>query len=142
MKYVKFFLDARYYQNGRTSNGMERETCIKILLKSFSQISTDHIRGHMQKYRCGFNIVCTAEQFSAFIIHRNNMGECINGIKDLFPEFVAERLDPMTEIKRAIGRKSGASNSSVYAVLDALDSWSFEDTSHIDRSVLNIMSRS
>lgn len=90
-----FHLAPRYFTKNTTSNGMKRETCIKILLASFGTGSrangTSSWATLMNRYPDGFQIVCRPDQFARFIVLRYEAGECINGIKDLSPKLVVDR---------------------------------------------------
>lgn len=91
--HIQFFLPARYFSRSpNPSTGMRRQTCKDVLFRAFGM-------GHhasaslMNKRPYGFTILCRPEQFARFIVHRNDIGECINGIKDLEPKIVAAHDD-------------------------------------------------
>lgn len=90
--HVKFFLPKRYFQPRPTSNGMTRETCVKILHAVFGPPTNSGSSwgSQMVEHPEGFWIVCRSDQFSRFIIARYDADECINGIKDLKPAIVGD----------------------------------------------------
>lgn len=82
---VQFHLAMRYFQPHQTSNGMQRSTCIAILVECFGH-TADYWQRMIHHKSEGFDIVCRPSQFARFIILRHEKGDCINGIRDLAPK--------------------------------------------------------
>lgn len=100
---VHFTLPSRYFTGSRSpgNNGMSRETCQRVLRDAFSlPIMTWH--DIMARNSNGFDIVCRPDQFARFIVARFEADECINGIKDLNPHYVAPR-DAYDDIADRVG---------------------------------------
>ncbi len=133
-QYVEFYLPTRYFQVRPDSNGMCRDTCVTVMHKAFG---TDPgcMLEFMRNNFGGFSVLCTAEQFGRFIIHRHKLGNCINGVRDLAPKFVHKPADPVTETVNAIVAKSGVEASYVRTVLDSLDRWEHSS----GRTVLHVI---
>jgi len=45
----------------------------------------------------GFHIFCRAEDFAKFIVLRHEMGNCINGIRDINPIYFEANQSPMAD---------------------------------------------
>ena len=140
-EYVKFHLPLRYFQSVTCTNGMSRDSCLRVLCEAFD-IDRNRALDTLDRNRDsgGFDVICTAEQFARFIIWRHQLGNCINGIRDLAPTFVCEaeaRIDSRLIAKRTISCRTAVKLSYVSQVLDALDSWSMYND--MDCSVLNVV---
>ncbi len=119
---VEFKLRDRYFQKRysgyhRGGGGMERSICQKVLLLAFG-IPMDESDSLMDLHPTGFKIRCRPSQFARFIVYRNEIGECINGVKDLNPKLVTpvesslytriseethESIDTVGRVLRAMG---------------------------------------
>ncbi len=88
---IKFHLAPRYYKACHsTPNGMERIKCMQVLQRAFGlthKRSAD-LMDHNGSY--GFGITCRPEQFARFIVVLHEIGNCINGIRDLEPRYVPQ----------------------------------------------------
>lgn len=94
---VRFYLPRRYYQEYPSSSGMQFDDCMTVLVRAFcpSAIQFSTFKHKVQQVidsarrndYDGFYVICTQAAFGRFIIYRNELGRCINGIKDLAPEF-------------------------------------------------------
>ncbi len=101
---VRFFLAKRYFNgafHGQGKSGMDRGTCQTVLNKALS-VGWDWGK-MMNQHPEGFWIICRQDQFARFIIERHQLGNCINGIKDLEPELVQpktiyERISDYTNV--------------------------------------------
>ncbi len=130
-QYVRFYLPTRYFQTRPCPNGMARDKCVTILLKSFGT-KIKEIHEIMKRCPEGFHVVCTVEQFGRFIINRCKLGDCINGIRDLCPEFVTrQETDRTSRTVSVLSHKIGLSPSHVRQVLEALDTWSLDDAGDV-----------
>lgn len=139
MTYVSFHLAPRYFQSSHQGNGMTRDACISVMKKSFHNLDYATISSHMNQHQNGFEIICTPQQFTAFIIFRHEIGRCINGIRDLMPKFISQKPDPMAEIKRDLVDRTGVREHHVSAVLAALESWSYSGGADIrNPSILDL----
>ncbi len=98
---VRFTLASRYFQGNTSPNGMLKETCKTILLKAFCMTHSES-EERMFNQAHGFEIICRPSQFARFIIFRHEMGNCINGVRDLEPELI-EVPDMYAEIADATG---------------------------------------
>ncbi len=98
---VRFTLASRYFQGHTSPNGMLKETCKTVLLKVFGMTHRES-ENLMFNQTHGFDIICRPSQFARFIILRHEMGNCINGIRDLEPKLI-EVPDMYAEIADATG---------------------------------------
>lgn len=87
---VRFEMCPRYFTEHNSKSGMHKDVAVEVLNKAFGPP-----RGNRTSWRCamkqhphGFEIVCRPSQFARFIVYRNEMGNCINGISDLRPKIV------------------------------------------------------
>ena len=101
---VKFTLPKRYFAdtNKHDPNNMSYTTCQGVLVKAFNLPHRDSHALLKNAGQNGVEITCTPTQFSAFIIHRHTYGKCINGIRDLNPEFI-EKQDEYDRIAMCVG---------------------------------------
>lgn len=110
---VEFWLAERYFQNYSTKHnngGMERETCQRVLERAFN-MSTQESSYLMNGFPHGFTIRCRPSQFARFIVYRHELGQCINGIKDLNPKLmVPEELNLYERVSRDTGELLGRVN--------------------------------
>lgn len=114
---VRFFIQHRYFQANcsLSSNGMRKDTCKSVLLRAFGMQFVES-ETMMNKFPEGFWVECRPSQFARFIVYRNDVGQCINGIKDLKPELIGRLTLP-----EKIARKTRVDINSVRAVMTALD---------------------
>lgn len=112
---VRFYLAARYFQSHRTSNGMTRDTCIRLLFKAFGMTSSQSLE-RMSRFHNGFWIKCRPSQFARFIVYRHQDGDCINGIRDLQPQLV----EPV-DVYAQIANETGVTHDTVRRVLRAAE---------------------
>lgn len=100
---VEFFLASRYFQTKSTSSStMLRSTCINCCTCAFGfDIDWATV---MHRQSEGFFIICTPEQFTAFLMNRYHADECNNGFKDLKPRYLpADRVGFASEIAAKAG---------------------------------------
>lgn len=118
---VVFRLAPRYFTKHYSSNGMRRETCIKILLACFGMpFGTGSWASLMTQHSEGFQIVCRPDQFARFIVLRYQADECINGVKDLSPRIVDAEEEFFYD-KVADQFKGRVARECVYDILSAAD---------------------
>ncbi len=84
---VEFTLPNRYFGPPDTKTGMSKATCREVLRRAFG-LEQEQCTNLMCRFPEGFRIRCRPSQFARFIVHRYEMGECINGIRDLEPRLV------------------------------------------------------
>lgn len=101
--HVRFQLPPRYFQSrSHNQNTMDRDTCVAILVKSFGE-SSCYWYAQMDEHPEGLTIICRKSQFADFIVNRHDKGDCTNGVRDLAPEFVDQKVDQYTEIANSTG---------------------------------------
>ncbi len=104
---VEFTLCERYFQSYSTKHnngGMQRNVCKSVLKRAFNMPQHES-SCLMASHPNGFTIRCRPSQFARFIVYRHEMGNCINGIRDLNPRLVVpEELDLYTRIARDTNR--------------------------------------
>jgi hypothetical protein len=88
---IDFVLPPRYFQPHSTANGMERCKCLKVLKECFGLFDGTWETLMQNNSGTGFHIVCRPDQFARFIIRRHQIGNCINGIRDLDPTYRRHR---------------------------------------------------
>lgn len=103
MRQVRFFLAPRYFQPHETANGMTRDRCLVLLDRSFGVFGWSNL---MRSHSDGFWIKCRMDQFASFIIERHRDGNCINGIRDLNPQYV-DPLEEYQNIADDVNKKPG-----------------------------------
>ena len=87
---IRFHLVPKYFRSTGSASGMTQERCEEVLLQAFGMLKA-HSAALMRDNPRGFQIVCRPSQFGRFIVIRNEIGNCINGISDLAPEiFIPE----------------------------------------------------
>lgn len=76
---VKFFVGPRYFGDSLPD----------ILSRAFGGTKS-HWRLTMEDSEEGLMFVCRPSQFARFIVHRHDLFQGVNGVKDLAPELISE----------------------------------------------------
>lgn len=101
---VRFHLPPRYFTgNQHSTNGMDRDICVEVLVRAFA-VSESDVRGVMINHNQGFDILCRPSQFARFIVIRHEIGDCINGVRDLDPKIVCPCPDHLLVIANRSGQ--------------------------------------
>ena len=116
---VTFYLPYRYFTSQHTTNGMTKETCMRVLNASFG-MSASEMEGLMFANPSGFTIVCRPSQFARFIVFRDQADECINGIRDLCLKLGPAEVDKPKLLHAAVADSLALPRSYASDIIDKL----------------------
>lgn len=111
---VRFFMAPRYF-DGVSSQGMNAHRYQQVCREAFGNATGEVFIAASREHRQGFHVILPAELFARFIVARSQLGQCVNGVKDLNPEFI--NPPQKKSIRGEVSRSSGVDGEVVARVI-------------------------